>query len=133
MRKRSLAREMALQSLYQIEIRGQTTPAVIDDFLTSRTSDPQIQAFARELINGVLTRQDELDNALKPLLENWQMERLAMIDRIILRLGSYELLFSPETPPVVAINEAVDLAKKYSTKDSGGFVNGVLDKLNKKV
>jgi len=129
MRKRSLAREITLQVLYQREMCKNKIGSDLTDFCQSRSKTPEIQAFARELIMGVQEKQNELDRAIKQTLVNWEFTRLAIIDRIILQMGSYEIMFRPDIPPVVAINEAVDLAKKYSTRDSGAFVNGVLDKI----
>ena len=85
--------------------------------------------FARELFEGCLERRDELDEKIAGVAENWGIHRMAVVDRNILRLGTYELMALPDIPPKVSINEAIDLAKKYSTADSGAFVNGILDKL----
>jgi len=88
-----------------------------------------VRSFADQLIRGVLQHKEECDNIIKKYLKNWDFERVALIDRNILRLATYEMLFREDIPPVVSINEAVDIAKKYSTEESGKFVNGILDKI----
>ena len=93
--------------------------------------NPQKEAarlFAEELIRGVLAHREEIDERLQRLIKNWDLKRLATADRNILRLAMFEMLYRLDIPPVVSINEAVELAKKYSTEDSGAFVNGVLDR-----
>lgn len=93
------------------------------------TEEMAVRAFADQLIRGVLEHKQTCDDTIKKYLKNWDMERVALIDRNILRLAVYEMLFREDIPPVVSINEAVDIAKKYSTEDSGKFVNGILDKI----
>ncbi len=88
-----------------------------------------VRSFADQLIRGVLQHKKECDDVIKKHLKNWDFDRVALIDRNILRLAAYEMLFREDIPPVVSINEAVDIAKKYSTEDSGKFVNGILDKI----
>jgi transcription antitermination factor NusB len=129
MRKRSLAREIALQALYQVEARGNEAISETDDFCSARSEDAEVKQFAEELIKGVREKQAELDTHIQKMIPNWELERLALIDRLILRLGTYEMLYRNDIPPVVSINESVNMAKKYSTKTSGSFVNGVLDKI----
>src|SRR5271168_3910624 len=85
--------------------------------------------FADKLIRGVLEHRPELDARIKQHAENWDLHRMAVVDRNVLRLAIYEMLFRDDIPPIVSINEAVDIAKKFSTKDSGKFVNGILDKV----
>ena len=129
MRKRSLAREIALQALYQLEVRGNEAEIDVINLCQARTNHPEIQEFARDLIKSVQEKQTELDNNISKMLDNWNLNRLAILDRIILRMATYEMMYCDDIPPIVAINEAVDLAKKYSTKESGSFVNGILDKI----
>ena len=130
MRKRTRARELALQTIYQFELRDNTFDDEAQTFLQSQNQDPEINDFIQDLIRGYLAHQSEIDQAIKKIALNWDITRMAIIDRIILRLGVYELMFRPDVPPAVAINEAVDLAKKYGDKDSGAFVNGILDKIH---
>lgn len=129
MRKRTLAREMALQMLYQREIKGEQTTSEWPDFSQVQTDDETVRSYARILVDGVIEHLDEINQAVKDTVLNWDVMRLAVIDRVILHLASYEMLFRPDIPRAVAINEAVELAKKYSTGASGAFVNGILDKI----
>ena len=119
------ARELALQALYGSEI-GKRPP---DEMLTetlSRTDASEYRAFVRDLVQGTLENADESDAIIGPLLEGWTLERLPTIDRIVLRMSVFELIHRKETPAPVVLNEAVELAKKFSTEDSGRYVNGVL-------
>jgi N utilization substance protein B len=113
------ARELALQALYGSEI-GKRPP---DEMLTDAS---EYRAFVRDLVQGTLENADESDAIIAPLLEGWTLERLPTIDRIVLRMSVFELYHRKETPPPVVLNEAVELAKKFSTEDSGRYVNGVL-------
>lgn len=124
---RRFARELALQTLYGTEIGHR--PA--DEMLTEafvRLDAPEGRAFVKDLVFGTLEFSDESDGVIAPLLEGWTLERLPTIDRIVLRMGVFELRHRKETPTPVVINEAVELAKKFSTEDSAGFVNGVLSR-----
>ena len=128
-RKRTRARELAVRALYLVDVRGRAARSDAEVFIRTQTSDPDVLRFARELFEGCLERRDELDEKIAGVAENWGIHRMAVVDRNILRLGTYELMALPDIPPKVSINEAIDLAKKYSTADSGAFVNGILDKL----
>ena len=122
------ARELALQALYGAEV-GKRPP---DELLTetlARTEASESRAFIRDLVLGTLENGEEADAIISPLLEGWTIERLPTIDRIVLRMSVFELTHRKETPPPVVINEAVELAKKFSTEDSGRYVNGVLSRL----
>lgn len=130
MRKRTQARELALQTLYQLESNSKKFGPDTHSFIESQTQDPIIISFVLDLVEGCFTHQPKIDQAIKKIALNWDINRMVMVDRIILRLGVYELMFRSDIPPIVAINEAVDLAKKYGSKDSGAFVNGILDKIH---
>jgi len=131
MRKRTQARELVLQVLYQIELRGKPDQNIdLASYIPAENADPEINNFVLDLVKGCLEHQASIDEEIKKVSLNWNISRMGVIDRIALRLGVYELLFQPETPPVVAINEAIDLVKKYGDKDSGSFVNGILDKIH---
>ena len=127
MRKRTKARELALQALYQFDLRGAEVRADVDELLARATEDAEVLDFARTLIEGAWLKRAEVDKAIEAAARNWEIRRMAAIDRNILRLATFELLYVPEIPPLVTINEAIDMAKKYSTKKSGHFVNGILD------
>ena len=131
MRKRTQARELALQLMYQLDLRG---PEILDEIEADlrETGDPEVAAFAREILFGCWERRAEIDSKIEEVAKNWQLKRMAAIDRNILRLSTYELLFRDDIPPLVTINEAIEVAKKYSTKNSGPFVNGILDNIRLK-
>lgn len=132
MRKRTKARECALKILYAIDITKDSPEKCADDVWQKEEAvEPDIKAFAQKLVSGFLDNRDSIDELITKYTTNWQLKRMAVIDRNILRFATYELLFIDDVPPKVAINEAIDIAKKYGDKDSGKFVNGVLDKINK--
>jgi transcription antitermination protein NusB len=127
MAKRSKAREVALQVLYQDDLNPGDQPADRGPFLRSRLRGEDLVGFAQSLIDGVRRNRAELDALLVKTAENWSLERMAATDRNLLRLGAYEILYT-QTPAAVAINEAVELAKRFGTAQSAHFVNGILDK-----
>ena len=135
MRKRSQGREIALQALYQHDLRrkaereARATATDFEPFIAEATADPEVRTYARMLLDGTLSRLEELDEAIALRAENWRLHRIAPVDRCILRIALYELLECGDVPPKVAINEAIDLAKKFSTEQSGAFVNGILDRI----
>jgi N utilization substance protein B len=128
MARRSRAREVALQVLYQDDLNPSHNPAHSDQFLASRLQDAELADFARMLVSGVRRNRAELDKLLAQTADNWSLERMAATDRNVLRLGAFEILYT-ETPDRVAINEAVELAKRFGAKQSAQFVNGILDRL----
>ena len=129
MRKRTHARELALQFLYEVDLLGGAEEAEpLDAFLDRAAGeDEEVRSFARELAVGVLEQRRELDRTLGQVAANWTVERMAIVDRNVLRIAAWELLFRADIPRKVAINEAIDLAKRYSSEESGAFVNGILD------
>ena len=126
---RSKGRELALKFLFGADLRGPYYMEVLDDFVVHQDARGPSVAFARGLIEGTFEVWERLDRVLTSLAKNWALKRMATTDRNILRLGCYELLCRPETPAAVVINEAVELAKKYGTSNSGAFVNGILDRV----
>ncbi len=131
--RRRKSRELALQLLYQHDLAG-TGPEEM--FLRTEefsTAKPEVQEYASRLLLGTLSRQAEIDAHLSERSENWRLGRMPAVDRNLLRLALYELLFEPDTPHAVVIDEAVEIAKKFSTPSSGPFVNGVLDGIRKAV
>ncbi len=122
---RRFARELALQTLFSIEI-GHHEPAAALDATLEGPQDSEHRAFVRDLVLGTLEHADESDAVISPLLQGWTIDRLPTIDRIVLRMSVYEMTYHRETPRAVVLNEAVELAKKFSTDDSGRYVNGVL-------
>jgi N utilization substance protein B len=127
MSRRSRAREVALQVLYQDDLNPGEEMSATTGFLEMRLGAKDLVDFALSLVLGVRRNRDELDVLLRRTAENWSLERMAVIDRNILRLGAFEILYS-ETPDLVAIDEAVELAKRYGSGQSSQFVNGVLDR-----
>ncbi|HEV3278560.1 MAG TPA: transcription antitermination factor NusB [Terriglobia bacterium] len=128
---RHKSRELALQMLFQWEV-GQHTPGrVVATFLPGLKADDEVKEFARVLFEGTVSGVDGIDPLLRRHAEHWKLERMAAVDRNVLRLALYELLHHPETPPPVVINEALELARRYSTPDAVEFVNGVLDAVRK--
>jgi transcription antitermination protein NusB len=125
MPSRRHARELALQALYGAEV-GHKEPGLMIDETVGPAGSPETRNFVRDLVLGTLDHADESDGIIAPLLEGWTIDRLPTIDRIVLRMSIFELTHRAETPPPVVINEAVELAKKFSTEDSGRFINGVL-------
>jgi len=130
-RKRSRSRELALMALYQVDITREKTPEVLKDFWENHKADTEVRGFATVLITGTTAHQDRLDKVISQYADNWEIRRMATVDRNILRLAVYELLYVEEIPPKVSINEAVDLAKKFGDVESGRFVNGILDQISK--
>ena len=130
MSRRTRGREIALQALYQLDLNGDQKPSEVRQFIERRlAAEPTLWEFAQGLVRGVRENQGRLDAAITGVAENWLIHRMAAIDRNILRLGAYELLLCPDIPDKVAINEALELAKRYSTAQSSKFVNGVLDRM----
>jgi len=128
-RKRTIARELALQLLYMADENRGLTEEDIADHLKTADAPPEVEAFTNQLVSGTRSALEKLDGIIASIAVNWRISRMSVIDRNILRMASYELLYVNDIPPKVSINEAVDLAKKYSTADSGSFVNGILDKI----
>ena len=131
MGKRRVARELALKLLYQCEFNPDDIETQIEQFCIRSGTQVEIINFMRVLVEKVFAHGDEIDALLKKFSDHWTLERISMVDRSILRLGICELIFETSTPPKVAINEAVEIAKKFSTKDSPDFINGILDKVYK--
>jgi transcription antitermination factor NusB len=131
MGKRRVARELALKLLYQCEFNPGDIETQIEQFCRRSGTQVEIIKFMRVLVEKVFAQGDKIDALLKKFSDHWTLERISMVDRSILRLGICELIFETSTPPKVAINEAVEIAKKFSTKDSPDFINGILDKVYK--
>ena len=132
MRKRTKAREYALQILYAVDITKDDPGDCVRRFWEgNKESSGEIKKFAAGLVLGVSDNKKEIDKMIVKYATNWQLDRMAVIDRNVLRFAAYELLYEKDIPPKVSINEAIDIAKKFGGPDSGKFVNGVLDKINK--
>jgi len=130
MGKRRKAREVALQFLYQLDQHGAEDPAPHgDEFWARHPVDADTQAFADALVRGSKQQQGKIDQLLAQYTEHWDLDRMAVVDRNILRMAVYELLGAPDVPPKAVINEAIEIAKKFGTTESSRFINGVLDRI----
>jgi transcription antitermination factor NusB len=127
-KKRTRARELALQFLYQADLVKKPIEES-DDFLRDEERDTETRKFAQRLITGALEDREAIDNVIQDVAQNWNISRMAVVDRNVLRLATYELLHCPDIPPKVAINEAIEIGKRYSTQNSGAFINGILDRI----
>jgi transcription antitermination protein NusB len=126
------AREAAVQFLYQLDThKPDDVEKALEEFWRQNDAKQNVRDFANDLLRGTLEKKAEIDAKIASLADNWDFERLAVVDRNILRLALYEMLFRTEIPPVVSINEAIEIAKKFSTAESGKFVNGLLDRVKK--
>lgn len=134
MGKRRKARELALQFLYQLDLRGDGDPAPsAEEFWGRHPVDPEARAFAETLVRGTKLHQGKIDELITQYAQHWDLERMAVVDRNILRMGIFELLWTADIPPKVAINEAIEVAKKFSTHESSRFINGILDRIHKEL
>jgi len=136
MNAKRLGREAALQALYQCESLGDSRSETLDlyfqqfhtkEIIEDESDRDSSRQFAEEIIQGVLEHSDEIDEAIQKASKNWKLERMSRVERNILRVGTYELLFNKELPESVVINEALEITKSYSNQDAVEFVNGVLD------
>lgn len=131
MRKRSQAREFTLQILYRMDITREDGEAALHDFWSGQNEEIEkpVKDFAVHLVEGVAANLEAIDKKIAEHATNWQLKRMAVVDRNIMRMSCFELIYCDDIPPKVSINEAVELAKKYSGVDAARFVNGVLDKI----
>ncbi len=129
MGKRRRARELALQVLYQLDIREERSEHILPEFWEENDAEKDVRNFANTLVKGVEEKKLEIDKLLTEFAFNWKLSRMSVIDRTILRLGSFEILFLKEIPPAVSINEAIELAKIFGTDDSFKFINGILNRV----
>jgi transcription antitermination protein NusB len=126
---RSTGRESALQMLFALEAGGNSAPRVVATYWRESPGDPEGRLYADEVVLGVAGDLAAVDEAIRKASTNWRLERMARVDRNVLRLGAWELLHHPEVPRAVILDEAVELAKRYGSEESGAFVNGVLDRV----
>jgi N utilization substance protein B len=136
MRKRTRAREFALQILYQMDITHDDYEVSLGNFWETQNQEhinDEIRNFTSELIRGISDNLVEIDAKIAQYATNWQLKRMAVVDRNILRISCYELIFRNDIPPKVSINEAVELAKRYSDMEAGKFVNAILDKIKQEM
>ena len=129
---RRRSRILAMQVLYQLDVRGDEVDKDLDSFLLENEADPEIRAYARQLVRGVWENRSWLDGLIGQVSQNWDLGRMGVVERAVIRLAAYEMLVPPEPAAPVVINEAIELAKMFGDKESGGFENGVLDALWKR-
>ena len=129
MKSRTRARQLALQFLYQVDLLGQEKIQDLTGFLKGEEKPGDARTYARHLVEGTLEARESLDGTIQSVAQNWEISRMAVIDRNVLRLATFELLMCDDIPPNVAINEAIELGKRFSTAQSGSFINGILDKI----
>ena len=127
MGQRRRAREFALQMLFQIDLTGNAPRDVFPLFWSTREVEDDLREFAQALVLGVMSHREQLDEVIGGSADHWRLERMATVDRNVLRLAVYEMLSEPQTPHPVVIDEAIEVAKKFGSEDSGSFINGILD------
>jgi N utilization substance protein B len=130
MQSRRRGRELALKLLYGFDLLPRDVDATLREFWTLTNYPEEVRTFAEQLVRGTLVHKDEIDAFIAENAINWTIERMAVIDRNILRYAVYELIYEDVIPPKVTINEALDIAKKYSTPKSSAFINGILDNIH---
>ncbi|MEA3187683.1 MAG: transcription antitermination protein NusB [Chthoniobacter sp.] len=133
MGKRREGREAAIQFLFQRDLNSGEQRESLAHFWEIRTATEKTRGFANALIHGVIAQQPAIDERITAIAANYQLDRIAAVDRNILRVAIYEMLFTDDVPPVVSINEAIEIAKRFGSEDSGRFVNGILDKVRKEI
>ena len=134
MGKRRKSRELALQLLYQLDLQeAASAEPYLDEFWARHPVDAEVRTFVESLVRGTKLHQEKIDEVIVQFAENWELDRMAVVDRNILRLAVYELLYLHDVPTSVVLNEAIEIAKKFGTEDSGAFINGILDKVAKEV
>jgi N utilization substance protein B len=132
--KRRKAREFALQLLFQIDFtKSALERKDLEEFWSGKTVTPEVREFTESLVKGTLDKLEDIDMTIEKATKNWLLKRMAAVDRNILRSAAYELLYRKDIPTAVTINEALEIAKKFSSVESASFLNGVLDKLAKEV
>ena len=129
MGKRRQARALTVQVLFHLEFNPGDPEQGFDLIRENFDSPMEIRDFARHLVLGIWTKRDELDRLISRSSRNWRLERMSLVDRNVLRLGAFEMLFMKDIPPKVSIDEAVELGKKFGSEESGAFINGVLDNI----
>lgn len=131
MGKRRKARESALQILFQTEFNDNSLEEILKQFWKNKKADKETRVFSRTLVKNVLTHKDEIDLSIQSVSKNWRVSRMAVIDRCILRMAVCELVFDADLAPAIVINEAIEIAKKYSGTEAANFTNGILDAIRK--
>ena len=129
MGKRRRSREFALQVLYQLDVTKEDAAKILSQFRNHFPQHEESNGFAELIVLGVLDHAREIDQLIERYSENWRLDRMSMIDRNILRMAIFELIYCEDIPPKVTLNEAIELGKRYGSEDSGSFINGILDRI----
>lgn len=131
MGRRRKAREDTLRILFRLEFENKQIEKTLDQYWKSKKASEEIKEYSTWLVNGVISDQAKIDNIIQQVSEHWRISRMALIDRNILRMGVFELLYEENIAPAIVINEAIEIAKKYSGEEAATFVNGILDAVRK--
>ena len=126
---RRKARELAMQALFYMDIRNDVSAEMLERFCENFSPSPKAEPFFLKLVNGVLETQSELDALIERFSKNWDISRMSCVDRNVMRIAVFELVYCDDIPPKVSINEAVDIGKKFGTEESGAFINGIMDSI----
>lgn len=130
--KRRKGRELAFQFLFQFDFTGKRPGKKdFDEFWAEKDGNAEVKKFTEDIVNGTINNLKEIDASIQGAAEHWVLHRMAAVDRNILRFATYELLYRNDIPSTVTINEAIEIAKRYSTNESASFINGILDKIAK--
>lgn len=132
MGQRRRAREYALQLLFQIDLTESSPGEVFEEFWVNQEASPEVRSFSEQLVRGVFARRAELDRLIADAAEHWRIERMAVVDRNVLRMATFEMFHDAAIPVAVVIDEAIEVAKKYGSEASGSFINGILDNLRRR-
>ena len=123
------ARELAMQALFYMDTQQNGSPQMLERFCENFNLPQKVRPFFLQLVNGVLSAQPQIDTLIERYSKNWKVQRMSCVDRNVMRLAVFEMLFCPDIPPKVSINEAIDVAKKFGTQESGAFINGIVDRI----
>ena len=126
---RRQARELAMQALFYMDIRKDASEETLENFCGCFCTSKKSRPFFRKLVNGVLGTKDQIDALVERYSQNWNISRMSCVDRNVMRIAVYEMLYCDDIPPKVSINEAVDIGKKFGTQESGAFINGIMDSI----
>ena len=129
MGNRRQAREIAMQALFYMDMRNDVSIEMLERFCDNFSPSPKTQPFFLKLVNGVMDAKNELDHLIERFSKNWGIQRMSGVDRNVMRIAVFELMYCDDIPPKVSINEAVDVGKKFGTEESGAFINGIMDSI----
>ena len=126
---RRRARELAMQALFYMDTQQDGSPQMLERFCDNFTLPQKVRPFFLQLVNGVLAARPQIDTLIERYSKNWKVQRMSCVDRNVMRLAVFEMLFCSDIPPKVSINEAIDVAKKFGTEESGASINGIVDRI----